>query len=542
MGLFRNFVKSNRCMKQYPSTHEFIKRVEEVLLYPWRREPALTMALFLTGGLTALSYCLSTHNILFEIRALLLLFLPNMAMSAAQAWLLAAAAAWVNKRWGRILAMLLVALPVAAQLALHFLFKLPINPTSVELLLETNGREAIEFCSLYLATPQMLLCATGIVLLCLLPELPRRWCKIWLAGTALHNRTLLTALATAGLLIPGVADLLLHTSALVCSERQLTLIDAKCWRTTMHNFALPINSISYSLGFLRLRTAQIEQQNIANREALAQGATPGDSVVVMLVVGESHIKHRSQLYGYVLPDEPWLAAQRDSGRLVAFSDCVSTHTHTSGAISNDLSLNDIGDGQRAEDYPLLPVVLRSAGWSVHIRDNQILPPAKADVTWDVGPSLQLLNRFMCDSVWSSTHDDIFNYDEQALDSSLIRGLKPRSLVFFHLIGQHQDYRARYPHEWSQFDAHDIRDDPQRPWLDSNRKLMEAQYANATLYNDHVLSRVAQCLERLDAVMLYVGDHGEEIYDYRDVLGRVQAIAGHELDFLRCQAEVPLVIW
>ena len=45
----------------------------------------------------------------------------------------------------------------------------------------------------------------------------------------------------------------------------------------------------------------------------------------------------------------------------------------------------------------------------------------------------------------------------------------------------------------------------------------------------------------NAIMLYLSDHGEEIYDFRDHYGRTQE-ANKTVELLKYQYEIPFMIW
>lgn len=57
-----------------------------------------------------------------------------------------------------------------------------------------------------------------------------------------------------------------------------------------------------------------------------------------------------------------------------------------------------------------------------------------------------------------------------------------------------------------------------------------------------MSHIAASLSELDAALVYFGDHGEEIYDYQDKVGRMLASPGQERQWLQCMADVPMVAW
>ena len=69
----------------------------------------------------------------------------------------------------------------------------------------------------------------------------------------------------------------------------------------------------------------------------------------------------------------------------------------------------------------------------------------------------------------------------------------------------------------------------------------ADYDNATIYNDAVVAKIIDYFRNTPSVVVYLSDHGEEVYDYRNTAGRT-----HEslktANALRHQYEVPLMVW
>jgi heptose-I-phosphate ethanolaminephosphotransferase len=71
----------------------------------------------------------------------------------------------------------------------------------------------------------------------------------------------------------------------------------------------------------------------------------------------------------------------------------------------------------------------------------------------------------------------------------------------------------------------------------------AHYDNATRYNDDVIRQLVSMYQDQNTVMVYLSDHGEEVYDYRDNYGRDDWSMGNEpQQVLRYQYMVPMVVW
>lgn len=307
--------------------------------------------------------------------------------------------------------------------------------------------------------------------------------------------------------------------------------------------AVPFNSLCYSIAYLRVGRMAIAQNVDLSRRILKAGVAAIDStgnagLHIIVVIGETHVKRHCALYGYGLPDQPWQTSQREQGRLLNFNNAVSCATSTTPAIVNSLCLNHLGEDETYSESAFWPTIFKAAGWQVTICDHQVALPENTVNFIDLADILfpSALRDSLYDHYIAGGCDfDVDSFPKFAGDGGR------SSLALYHLMGQHYDYLERYPAAYARFSGGDV-DDAGRPWMDEAKRQKEAEYANATLYNDHVLSKIAATVDSLDAVLVYYGDHGEEIYDYRDCQGRVMAEPGRERENLLCLANVPLVVW
>ena len=113
-------------------------------------------------------------------------------------------------------------------------------------------------------------------------------------------------------------------------------------------------------------------------------------------------------------------------------------------------------------------------------------------------------------------------------------------MVFHLVGQHFMPVSRFPQkpEFLRFTPHDV--PAHHPWLTPEKRQIVADYDNATLYNDWVIGRLFQRFAHTNTALVYLSDHGEEVYDYRDSFGRVNDVLTPQR--FRYQYEIPLFIW
>ena len=115
-----------------------------------------------------------------------------------------------------------------------------------------------------------------------------------------------------------------------------------------------------------------------------------------------------------------------------------------------------------------------------------------------------------------------------------------NLVIFHLMGQHNIQHKRYPHipKFDHFTADSIR--KKANYLNKEKKQMIAEYDNSTLYNDYVIHQIIHLFENKNTILFYLSDHGEEVFDFRNRIGREHGPLFDKKLFFEYQ--VPFMVW
>lgn len=264
-----------------------------------------------------------------------------------------------------------------------------------------------------------------------------------------------------------------------------------------------------------------------------------DSLNVVLVIGESYIKYHAKLYGYPLPTTPNMSREQQNGNLFAFTDVCSPYSHTTEAIRNLLCTNSIGKCERWCDTPYWPAIMKRTGFKVLMWDNQKI--SSTDV-YEFTLNSLLYDSTLVRLSYDQVNDRAFTYDGEMLDAYKKEHIAygNHNFIIFHLKGQHFEWDKRYPHtkELNHFTYKDIKRND--PWLNQSKRQYIAEYDNATLYNDQVMEDMFNMFRNTNTVIIYLSDHGEEVYDWRDSQAR------NELDMcgnlLKYQYDVPLIVW
>ena len=166
--------------------------------------------------------------------------------------------------------------------------------------------------------------------------------------------------------------------------------------------------------------------------------------------------------------------------------------------------------------------------------------------FDLSLATYLYSSEMAEACYDDINDETYDMDGELIDAyrETIEGDASVSrFLVFHLMGQHVDFAARYPWDtYRRFTADSITF-RKEPWLDDEMRKDIAHYDNATLYNDAVIRAITQLYADESTVMLYLSDHGEEVFDYRPRSGRDDFSFGSDArQGARYQYCIPFIVW
>lgn len=257
---------------------------------------------------------------------------------------------------------------------------------------------------------------------------------------------------------------------------------------------------------------------------------------IILILGESFNKHHSSLYGYSLPTNSEL--EKEINNLYVMTDVVSPHNTTSKCLRKLFSFSSQDNDLYWANTPLFPALYKSAGYNVTFLSNQECLGGGNGIWSSINNFL--VNQYTIPYLYDYINSSIFSYDMDLVNEyKTIAPTKSNpNVVIFHLIGQHVDYNDRYPETEMTFT---LRDYNNRGDLTDSQKEIIMHYDNATHYNDRVVASIIDMFRDKDAIIIYLSDHGDEVYDYRNHFGR-----SHEPVITSGRAmyqyEVPFVIW
>ncbi len=431
-------------------------------------------------------------------------------------------------------------------------FESTLTPTMLMLCFETTGREAGEFVRSYLGW-DIITSKTGIVLL--LAVLHVIWAVVAyhrrhsrMAGPRLAPPVAWTLCTLAGI---GAFALFVYCGSCCLDNKMATVrlmskhnlgeVEHELTRKDCANLYLPVYRLVFSLYANRLAAQQIDRLVATSEKTTVEGCD-FRSPQIVLIIGESYNKHRSQLYGYRRPTTPRQLQRMQDSTLVAFTDVVAPWNLTSFVFKHMFSLHNIGDEGEWCDSPLFPELFRKAGYHVTFLTNQFLPKS-GEAVYDFSGGFFLNDPTLSHALFDERNDQLHRYDEDLLkdyDNMVAKKRYPHQLTIFHLMGQHVDYRARFPMKTRRkFTPANYY---QRDDLSPQLQQVNADYDNAVLYNDSVVDQIIRRFEKENAIVIYVPDHGEECFnDNTSFYGRMHS-ADINYRLAREEFEIPFWIW
>lgn len=409
-------------------------------------------------------------------------------------------------------------------------YQSPYSMTVLQLILETNGREATEFLAGHGVANQLLM--SSVITLCVLlvsmlaVEFFKNKMRTWM--TYILITLLFLSACTQGYSYFRLWQAYTANVTTTIAENKYMPLRNSPFVRFLYGHALNVVS-TRELGELVKTVNQTEVENCTYR-----------SPIILLLIGESYNKYHSPLYdSKARQTTPNLCRLYEQNNLIIYDDAISPYNVTSKTFRHMFSTYYPGCGREWVDCTLFPAVFRKAGYRVWFITNQFAgEDNNKDHHGHAGGTI--FNQSELRKLqFSDMNTEATRYDmellEQLPDADTLAA-QP-SLLIFHMIGQHEDYRERYPAEYDYFTADSINN----PYTDARGRQIVAEYDNATLYNDAVVGALLEKYSNQDVVATYFADHGEEIYDWRNSCYRTNSDMMTP-EIAQYQYEIPLLFY
>ena len=417
-----------------------------------------------------------------------------------------------------------------AELFTVFYYHSLFSPYVILLVAQTNVKESSELVDSALALPGtwivVLLTAAAVGLSVWLGRLSRR---------AFAGKKVVSVIVSLLILWSGIRQASAYSKLYHCFK---AVTVAECTDpSTIPHLNTPFVRMFYGMAFNKASTQELQLLPLSV-EATRVDSCSFKCPLIVLVIGESYNKHHTPLYEpEYLPTTPRLLQLSERGNLCVYTDAVAPFNFTSNSFKYMFTTWDDDCQDDYTCHTLFPAVFKKAGYNVHFVTNQFT--TNSTDMWDMmggtifnQPRLSEL-QFTTRNTVSYAYDGELLQEIPALDSLT----SSPTLLIFHLIGQHVQYRDKFPAEFARFKA----SDEKTPHGGEQGRQVAADYDNATLYNDYVVDSLFRMLRDIDAVALYLSDHGEEVYDWRDKYERTSEAELYP-EVAHYQYEIPLMFY
>lgn len=362
---------------------------------------------------------------------------------------------------------------------------------------QTNGKEVVEFIpeltdkftatfhSIHVAAVLILF----IVLWFMVPQIPR---KLFTSSVC--------ALSVLGL---GYLCFVMATADFGKANHLVYARTIRCVRAHFHNSA-------------HIKKLLAMRRPLPYKES-ASSANKASRVVV--VIGESASRDHLSLYGYSLPTTPRLDTISEG--LYIFSNAIASSTSTAENLPRLLTfMTDQPDARAWYEYPTLLQLFKKLGYQTYWLSNQEKTGEMSNLSGILSADADVVKYIGSEN---SEDNYLYRHDDVLLPelNRTIYLADSLQLTFMHLMGSHFQYHNRFPATQARFSADDVLTRMPKGWLDVEKAKIVANYDNSILFTDSILNEVILYVRKSQkpAVMVYLSDHGENVYDDRDYRGR-----------------------
>lgn len=273
----------------------------------------------------------------------------------------------------------------------------------------------------------------------------------------------------------------------------------------------------------------------ANRVEITKNDS--DTPFIIFIIGESESRHFMGIYNEKYDSTPLCQKLVDSGNMFVFTDTISMKSSTAQVMPPLLSfMENTTETTDLKKFDPIVDVFKKAGYQAFWISNH------EKITKDLSYATYMSSR--CDySTFTSKISGNAEFTPQyslkdevmlpPLDAYIKEKVPQmdKNLFVMQLMGSHITYSDRYPLSFNRFKPSDIKEEG----FSEHQKNILSSYLNTILYTDYILNEVIRRFKDQDAILVYVSDHGEEMWQ--------SGFVGHgPTNVSRYMVEIPMLIW
>ena len=250
--------------------------------------------------------------------------------------------------------------------------------------------------------------------------------------------------------------------------------------------------------------------------------------VFVLILGESTVRTHMGLYGYERQTTPLLKSISD--QLWIYPDVISPHTQTVESVTKMLTLGNYESPEKIESGSIVQLA-NAAGFDTFWLSNQRPVGMYESLVTKIALSASMTKFLTVAPVNTNLVLDQVLLPE--LDKVLKNNSGKPKFIVIHLMGTHFDYQNRYPDSLKAFS-----NVPKLNYDSKENHNNVNAYDQAVLYTDYIVTDVINKVKTVSkqSTVLYLSDHGEELYTDKNMAGHNESIA------TKSMYDIPFVLW
>ncbi len=277
------------------------------------------------------------------------------------------------------------------------------------------------------------------------------------------------------------------------------------------NKVLPYFYVDKYLNVIDVEKLQKRNEYIRNNIQISSNRLEYDKIVI--VMGESASKWHMNLYGYENNTTPFLNSLINSEYASKYNVIAPTN-QTRYSVPIDLTPANVNNFNAFFTEKSIVTTFKEYGYKTYWISNQGAVGLHENFITSIAKEADVTK--MANAIYEDAKDDniLIKY-LNTLDTDK----EEKEVYFFHLMGSHASYSARYPKDSALF---------------KNPKNIIEEYDNSIHHTDEILNEIYNKFKDTKLLLMYLSDHGEVVTTKKN--GHGYSPAYQE------EYEIPLIIY
>ncbi|MBH0228574.1 phosphoethanolamine transferase [Helicobacter pylori] len=206
-----------------------------------------------------------------------------------------------------------------------------------------------------------------------------------------------------------------------------------------------------------------------------------------------------------------------------FSDTISKEAHTSDVFESLLNYSNAETNKPWYHYHNMIDIFKRSHYETFWLEKQIVDE------WGITQNLvsnRSKNRYYILGNYGAYDEELVKFYSKNVQPKL----KSKNFIVFHLIGSHSWYADRFPKSFAKFKPSDLSFSNLHANSDRDKQIV-ADYVNSLYYNDFVLNGIFNLFKDKDAIVFYLSDHAQDVFESGPTYGHRCSKAGLEIPFM-----------